>query len=123
VHTFAIIALVGIPASPNFLIVTIPYITRMVLMNMTWPIFQSFSLSQVPEEHRSLTISSTNLSFNATKAVTPFVAGYIFEVSLEIPFLITAALYTVATIAFYWFFRKKDDKESDIAGCPADYED
>jgi MFS family permease len=112
VQIAAIIALLGIPASPNFIFVTIPYVTRMVLMNMTWPVFQSYSLSQIPEEHRSFTISSTNFSFNGTKALTPLIAGYLFEWSLQVPFLITAGLYIVGTAAFYIFFKKKDDKVS-----------
>ncbi len=110
VHTAAIIALVAIPISPNFFFVAIAYITRMVLMNSTWPIFQSYSLSQVPKEHRSLTISSTNFSFNGTRAITPIIAGYLFEWSLEVPFFLTAILYAIATITFYSFFKKSDDR-------------
>lgn len=109
VQALAIMALVAIPASPNFIFVSIAYITRMVLMNMTWPIYQSYSLSQVPDEHRSFTISSTNFSFNGLRAVTPFIAGFLFEISLEVPFLITAVLYTIATTSFYLFFRGKED--------------
>jgi MFS family permease len=111
VHTGAIVALVAIPISPNFYFVSIAYITRMVLMNSTWPIFQSYSLSQVPREHRSLTLSATNFSFNVMKAITPLVGGYLFARSLELPFFITAVLYTIATITFYLFFRKRDDRD------------
>lgn len=113
VQVAAIIALLGIPASPNFIFVTIPYITRMVLMNMAWPVFQSYSLSQMPEEHRNFTMSGTNFSFNGTKALTPLIAGYLFNWSLQIPFLITACLYIIGTAAFYFFFKKKDDCTSE----------
>jgi MFS family permease len=110
VHTAAIFALLAIPVSPSFFFVSVAYVTRMVLMNSTWPIFQSYSLSQMPSEHRSFTISSTNFSFNSMKALTPLFGGYLFEKSLELPFLLTAILYIIATIAFFFFFRKKDDK-------------
>lgn len=110
VHTAAIFALVAIPVSPNFFFVSIAYVTRMVLMNSTWPIFQSYSLSQIPSEHRSFTISSTNFSFNSMKALTPLFGGYLFERSLELPFLLTAILYIIATIAFFFFFRRRDDR-------------
>lgn len=110
VQVAAIIALVAIPISPNFYFVAVAYITRMVLMNSTWPIFQSYSLSQVPREHRSLTLSATNFSFNVMKAVTPLVGGYLFAQSLELPFFITAILYTVATVTFFIFFRRRDDR-------------
>jgi MFS family permease len=110
IHIGAIIALVAIPVSPTFFFVAIAYITRMVLMNSTWPIFQSYSLSHVPAEHRSLTLSSTNFSFNSMKAITPLVAGYLFEISLEIPFFITAVLYIIGTVSFYIFFKGRDDR-------------
>jgi MFS family permease len=112
VHTGAIIALLAIPISPSFYFVAVAYITRMVLMNSTWPIFQSYSLSQVPKEHRSLTLSATNFSFNVTKAITPLVGGYLFAQSLGLPFFITAILYAIATLTFYFLFRKRDDRET-----------
>jgi MFS family permease len=120
VHTAAIIALLAIPVSPTFFFVSIAYITRMVLMNSTWPIFQSYSLSQVPDEHRSFTLSSTNFSFNSMKAITPLVAGYLFESSLELPFFITAILYIIGTISFYMFFKRKDDSKT-ISSIVNDY--
>lgn len=113
VHTGAIIALIAIPVSPTFFFVAIAYITRMVLMNSTWPIFQSYSLSHVPDEHRSFTLGSTNFSFNSMKAITPLLAGYLFETSLQLPFFITAVLYIIGTASFYVFFKRKDDRKSD----------
>jgi predicted MFS family arabinose efflux permease len=110
VHSGAIVALLAIPTSPSFHLVAIAYMIRMVLMNSTWPLFQSYSLSQMPREHRSLTISSTSFSFNTTKAITPLAAGFIYSSSLELPFLICASFYIAATILFYIFFRRKDDK-------------
>lgn len=110
VHSAAIIALLAIPTSPSFHLVAVAYMIRMVLMNSTWPLFQSYSLSQMPREHRSLTISTTSFSFNSMKAVTPLAAGFIYSTNLELPFLICASFYIVATILFYLFFRRKDDK-------------
>jgi len=112
VHTAAIVALVAIPVSPNFHFVALAYMTRMVLMNSTWPVFQSYSLSQVPQEHRSLTLSATDFSFNVMKAITPLWGGYLFAQSLELPFFITAVFYAAATVMFYFFFRKRDDRRN-----------
>ncbi|UCG68500.1 MAG: MFS transporter [Thermoplasmata archaeon] len=109
VHSAAIVALLAIPTSPSFLLVAIAYMIRMVLMNSTWPLFQSYSLSQMPREHRSLTISTTSFSFNSMKALTPLAAGYIYGFNLELPFLICASFYIAATILFYLFFRRRDD--------------
>jgi len=110
VQSAAILALVGIPISPSFGFVAAMYTTRMVLMNSNWPIMQSYSLSQVPDEHRSFTLATTQFAFDAPKSLTPFIAGFIFLLSLEMPFYICAVFYSLATAMFFILFRKKDDK-------------
>jgi MFS family permease len=115
VQSFAIMALVGIPISPSFHFVAVMYIIRMVAMNSAWPILQSYSIGQVPEEHRSFTLSATNFCFNVPKGLTPGIAGYIYGFSLELPFFLCAAFYTISTIMFFTFFKDKDDK-----GAPSD---
>jgi MFS family permease len=110
VHSFAIIALLAIPASPIFTLAAMAHITRMVLMNSTWPIFNSYTLGHVPKEHTSLTLSSTSFSFNSMRAITPLAAGYLFGISLALPFLIAAVFYTIAVIAFYVLFIGKEEK-------------
>ena len=106
----AIIALLAIPASPIFRLAALAHIARMVLMNSTWPIFNSYALSHVPNEHRSLTLSSTSFAFSSMRALTPLAAGYLFGISLALPFMITAVLYVIAIISFYLFFRRRDDR-------------
>jgi MFS family permease len=118
VQSFAIMALVGIPISPSFHFVAVMYIIRMVAMNSAWPILQSYSVGQVPEEHRSFTLSATNFSFNVPKGLTPGIGGYIYGFSLELPFFLCAAFYTASTIMFFTLFKDRDDKEA-----PFDKED
>jgi MFS family permease len=103
-------ALVGIPISPSFHFVAVMYIIRMVAMNSAWPILQSYSIGQVPEEHRSFTLSATNFCFNVPKGLTPGIAGYIYGFSLELPFFLCAFFYIISTITFFAFFKNKDDK-------------
>ena len=59
-----------------------------------------------------------NFSFNVMKAITPLVGGYLFAQSLELPFFITAILYTIATLTFYFLFRKRDDRSDLTNGDP-----
>jgi MFS family permease len=110
VHSVAIFALLAIPASPIFTLAATAHVIRMVFMNSTWPIFNSYALGHVPKEHSSLTLSATGFSFNSMRALTPLIAGFIFNISLALPFMITAVLCTIAIIAFYLFFRRRDDK-------------
>jgi MFS family permease len=117
VQWIAIGALVGIPLSPSFHFVALMFLIRMVVMNSTWPILQSYSLSRVPREHRSFTLSATNFCFNLPKGIAPGIAGFIYAVNLELPFFICAAFYTVATIVFFMAFRKHDDKVDVAASC------
>lgn len=110
VQWVAIVALIGIPISPSFHFVALMYLIRMVVMNSTWPILQSFSLGRVPKEHGSFTLSATNFSFNVPKGLSPGIAGFIFEFDLELPFFICAGFYMMATIMFFLAFRRFDDR-------------
>lgn len=109
-QTLAIIALIAIPLAPTFQLVAIMYLVRMVLMNAGGPILQAYSVGMVPEEHRSLTLSSTGFVFSGLNSISPGIAGYIYERNINLPFFMCAILYTIATIIFFVYFRRKDDK-------------
>ncbi len=111
VHILAIFALIMMPLSTSFYMLAAMYVMRMVLMNSTWPILQSFTLGLVPNEHRNLALGSLNFSFNLPKGISPAYAGYMFERDLDQPFFICAILYAWATIFFFLFFRRKDDRK------------
>ncbi len=112
VQCFAILALIAIPISQSFWMVAVMYTIRMALMNSTWPILQSYSMGQVPKDHRSFTVSATSFSFDGPKAISPGAAGYMYDQNLDSPFFYCAVFYSLATLAFFKFFGRRDDVAS-----------
>lgn len=63
-------------------------------------------MAVVPSEERGTVSALSNLPSQVTSALTPGLAGYIFDnISLELPFEIGAALQAVNACLFYFFFH------------------
>jgi len=85
------------------------YVVRTILMNMSGPVSNAFTMSRVSPGNRALTTSVITVSWIGTHAVGSFIGGYIIGISLDLPFYICAAFYGLATVTYYIFFRKMDD--------------
>jgi len=102
----AIALLVAIPESPNYAIVSVLYVTRNFLMNMSSPIETSFLMSIVKSEERASASAVAGAASSISRAVSPSLGGHFMSsVSLSLPFYITAVLYSASTILFYTFFK------------------
>jgi len=105
-QALAIVMLVAIPESPDYTIVSILYVARNFLMNMSGPIETSFLMGIVKPEERASASAIAGTASNVARAVSPSFGGYFMSsVSLSIPFYITAALYASSTAIFYSIFR------------------
>lgn len=89
------------------------YVVRTILMNMSGPVSNAFTMSRVSPGNRALTTSVITVSWIGTHAVGSFIGGYIIGISLDLPFYICAAFYGLATLTYYLFFRKMDDAPGD----------
>jgi len=102
----AIALLVAIPESPNYAIVSVLYVTRNFLMNMSHPIETSFLMSIVRSKERASASAVAGAASSISRAVSPSLGGHFMSsVSLSLPFYITAVLYSASTILFYTFFK------------------
>jgi len=105
-QALAIILLVAIPESTDYLMVSVLYVARNFLMNMSQPIETSFIMSIVRPEERASASALASTASNISRAISPSLGGYFMSnVSLSVPFYITAALYATSTIIFYTSFR------------------
>jgi MFS family permease len=105
-QALAIVMLVAIPESPDYTIVSILYVARNFLMNMSGPIETSFLMGIVKPEERASASAIAGTASNVARAVSPSFGGYFMSsVSLSIPFYMTAALYASSTAIFYSIFR------------------
>jgi len=102
----AIVLLAGIPELPSYAIVSVLYVARNFLMNMSQPLETSFLMSIVEPEERASASAMAGTASSITRAVSPSLGGYFMSsVSLSLPFYLTAALYATSTALFYAFFK------------------
>jgi Major Facilitator Superfamily. len=102
----SIIILIAIPISFSYLFAGVLYIFRNVLMNMSNPIFNSFIMTIIPEEERARGSAIIQLFDSIPRSIGPTIGGYFFNMGmLDLPFYITAILYTASIILFYMVFK------------------
>jgi MFS family permease len=108
-HSLAIVLLFLLPLSPDFLIASLIFVVRNVLMNMTSPVFESLLLRLIPEEERGRANGIVNFMESIPRAIGPSIGGYFFnEGNLFLPFFITGFLYSFATILFFIWFKREE---------------
>ncbi|ARM77072.1 MFS transporter [Acidianus manzaensis] len=108
-HSVAIFLLFILPFSISFMMASIIFISRNVLMNMTSPVFEGLILRLIPENERSRANGIINFMEAIPRAIGPSIGGYFFDLgNLFLPFLITGGLYSFSTILFFILFRKEN---------------
>ena len=68
---------------------------------------QNLTIEMVGDEERSAMSSLISLSNHITRGISASVAGYIINISYELPYYITAALYVIAILLFAWIFKSE----------------
>lgn len=106
-QAIATLFLVLIPLIPDFRIVSILYVARNFLMNMSSPIQSAFMTSLVEPEERASASSMTGTAWSMANSLTPSIGSYIMEhISLSLPFHVCALHYVTSIALFYIFFHK-----------------
>lgn len=104
----ALQALLMVPMAlaPHFWLAGAFYLLRMVAQRVGLPLRQSYVMAVVPPEERGSVGALSNLPSQATSAISPLPAGYLFaHAALALPFEIGAALQGINTVLFFLFFR------------------
>ncbi|MCJ2554671.1 MAG: hypothetical protein LN410_00495, partial [Candidatus Thermoplasmatota archaeon] len=98
------------------LVVSVLFVVRNALMNMTWPVLTSFLMGAVDVNARSAASAVTAVSFRLPFALSAILGAYLLTVDLAIPFYLTGILYAVGTVAFWAFFRDYSTSSTGSAG-------
>lgn len=106
----SILPLLMIPLSLEFNTFVLLYSARAVLMNMASPIFASYMMSIVRESERASVSGITATAWTGGSAISSVIAGYVMDVSLDLPLYLCSVFYFLATALFYLFFREQDLK-------------
>ncbi len=84
------------------------YLIRQVLMNMSTPIQDNFSLELVPPERQSLMNALKMLSWTGSWTIAARLSGdLIYRSGFSTSFMLTASLYALSTVFYRVFFISK----------------
>jgi len=101
------LALLGF--SPLFPVAAVAYYVRLVLMNMSGPVYTTFTMENVDPESRAMVASLSTMASNFGWAFSPTLSGY-FQVNYGFgpSFAVTILFYIVSVVLYYvWFWGKK----------------
>lgn len=111
------LALLGF--SPIFVISLAAYYLRVLLMNMSGPIYSTFVMEQVQPKHRAMLASLSSMAHNFGWAFSPTISGYIqVRWGFQPAFMFTIVFYIVAITMYYLWFWKGRAKPSDLPARP-----
>jgi len=97
--------LVILAISTNLYIAAAAYILRMLFMNMSVPISNSFSMEIVHSEEMAPVSSLTSMGSYMSIAVSSYVAGVLMSCgSYLLPYIATCLFYLAAAVLYFKFF-------------------
>ncbi|QAA30789.1 MFS transporter [Clostridium manihotivorum] len=101
--------LIALP--PNLYIVAMALFMRNGLMNMSGPVVGTITMELIEGEERSMFASVNNIFSNVSRAISTALGGiimYSLPHGYEIPYIITAIMYIIATVVFHKSFSFLD---------------
>ena len=100
------LALIGMCFAPITWVGALLMVTRTTLVNMSWPIQQSYTMGVVPPQERATVSSVTNAAWGMASAISPLISGVWFDqLLLELPLLAGAVCYFLSAAVLFAFFR------------------
>jgi predicted MFS family arabinose efflux permease len=79
---------------------------RTTLVNMSWPIQQSYTMGVVEPHERATVSAATMAAWGLASAISPVISGAWFDQHLlELPLLAGAFSYIASAVLLYAYFR------------------
>lgn len=98
--------LVPMVAMPSFAAAGAVYLVRMAVQRVNLPLRQSYVVGMADPSERASVAALSNLPSQLAMSTSPLLAGYLFEeVSLSLPFELSAFLQSINGVLFWVFFR------------------
>jgi predicted MFS family arabinose efflux permease len=92
-------------------VVVAAFFLRSALMNMNQPLASHFAMEVVPERDHAITNSLLSLSWFLSWSVSADIGGAMIErTGYTQPLLIAAALYVAASVLYWLFFRRVEER-------------
>jgi len=105
----AVAALFAIPLTVDFQSTATLFAVRMILMNASRPLADSYMMTLVGKDLRSTAVAANQLAWMLPHMISVAVGGVLMTMDREAPFFICGALYIVSTALYARFFMGRDD--------------
>jgi MFS family permease len=93
--------------SPWFWMSALAYYTRLSLMNMSTPIYQTFVMEQVEASSRAMVASLVSMSWSFGWAFSPAISGWLqVNYGFAPAFMGTIILYSISVFLYWAFFLR-----------------
>jgi MFS family permease len=94
------------PLSPVFILAAILFIARTVVVNISWPVMQSYMMGIAAEKERATITGITTTAWGLANAIGTLIGGALLAEGLfSLPFVIAFLGYTGSSLALWGFFR------------------
>jgi predicted MFS family arabinose efflux permease len=95
--------------SPYFYLAALAFLIRSALMNMSVPLYDTFSMEQVQEREQATVVSVKETAWQLGWTFGPYISGIVQVTHGFTPlFIVTSALYGIATLFVWVFFRDSE---------------
>jgi MFS family permease len=106
------VALAAMVAAPAAWVAALLMVARTTLLNVTWPVQQSYMMGIVAPRERGAVSSVTYAAWGLASAFSPIAAGaWIDQGLLSLPVLAGAACYAASAFVLLGFFRRQRPPE------------
>jgi MFS family permease len=101
--------LVMLGFAPIFSISLVAYYVRIMLMNMSGPVYSTFVMEQVDGKYRAMVASLSSMAHQFGWAFSPTISGYLqVRYGFKPAFMVTIFFYLIAIIMYYlWFWKNR----------------
>ncbi len=114
VTTPSIPLLIAMTYTNDYLVASIIYIIRSILMNLANPLFNALSMQITPENLRGRAASLLSLPWTLLGGLGRGVGGRLMDIDVELPLRITALLYVIGLSIIAVFFRREYVKATSV---------
>jgi MFS family permease len=95
------------PSINSFVILSMLFVIRQFLANMSSPVISSFYMTHVNPAERAAASAVAGTAWNFPNSLTPAIGGYLMEnVSVDLPLYLCGTIYTISILFLYSFFYK-----------------
>jgi MFS family permease len=106
-HIPSSVFLILMPLGSSFALSLAFFLARQSISSMDIPARQSYTVSIVHPNERTIAAGITNISRNTAQSISPSLSGYLIQfVSLSFPFFIAGSLKIIYDLLLYSNFRK-----------------